>query len=49
MTDRWSGRVLRLVLFVFSVAFVLLGWYRGEIRTVFVKAANLCLECIGIG
>ncbi|MDR1875836.1 MAG: thioredoxin [Synergistaceae bacterium] len=40
---------MRIALFIVAVAFILLGWYRGETRTVFVRAANLCLECVGIG
>jgi hypothetical protein len=41
--------MLRAVLLALSVVFILMGGYRGEIKTVFIKAANLCLECIGIG
>ncbi|MDR2137667.1 MAG: thioredoxin [Synergistaceae bacterium] len=40
---------IRTALFIVAVVFVLWGVYRGEARTVFVKAANICLECIGIG
>ena len=40
---------LRAILFVLAVAFVLIGVWRGEVKTVFVKAANICLECIGLG
>lgn len=40
---------LRVILIVVSAVFILFGGFRGEIKTVFVKGANLCLECIGIG
>ncbi|WP_279222042.1 CD1871A family CXXC motif-containing protein [Clostridium rectalis] len=35
--------------FVISIIFIGLGIYRGEIDRVFIKATNICLECIGIG
>jgi hypothetical protein len=41
--------VLRAVLFVVAILFILAGGLRGEIGTVFRKAALICLECIGIG
>jgi hypothetical protein len=42
-------RAIRLFIFVISIIFILAGWYRGEIRTVLIKATLICLECIGIG
>lgn len=38
----------RLVLVV-GIGFIFYGLYRGEVNTVFQKAARICLECIGIG
>ncbi|MDD6073501.1 MAG: CD1871A family CXXC motif-containing protein [Clostridium sp.] len=32
-----------------GVFLLLLGICRGELTTVFIKAANICMECIGIG
>lgn len=36
-------------LLALSLAFIGFGIYRREVDTVFMKAINLCLECIGIG
>lgn len=36
-------------LLAMSLIFIGFGIYRREVDTVFMKAINLCLECIGIG
>ncbi|MGN0986941.1 MAG: CD1871A family CXXC motif-containing protein [Otoolea sp.] len=43
-----SGRY-SFLLFLLGVFFLFLGIDRGELTTVFLKAANICMECIGIG
>lgn len=42
-------RLISRMLLVLSIGFVVYGAYRGEVNSVFTKAINLCLECIGIG
>ena len=41
----WPG----VLVLVTAVAFIFIGIFRDEITTVFNKATNICLECIGIG
>ncbi len=40
---------LQAALLALSIGLILLGVQRGEMDTVWQKAANICLECIGIG
>ncbi|WP_296112847.1 CD1871A family CXXC motif-containing protein [uncultured Anaerococcus sp.] len=42
-------REISYALLATSLALIGFGAYRGEVGTVFMKAINLCLECIGIG
>ncbi|MBO4386718.1 MAG: hypothetical protein J5817_06835 [Treponema sp.] len=40
---------LRIFLLLLSLAFVAAGIFRRETFRIFIKASNVCLECIGIG
>jgi len=42
-------RALPLILFALGAGFLVLGIFNGEIAVVLSRAANICLECIGIG
>jgi hypothetical protein len=41
--------MIRKGLLVLGIVFIVMGIFRGEIGTVFIKAINICLECIGVG
>ncbi len=40
---------ITLILLLAGVVFLAAGVWRGEVETVFRKAINICLECIGLG
>lgn len=41
--------VLTWLILAVSAILIVTGISVGNVRTVFVKAINICLECIGIG
>lgn len=44
-----ENRLVGLVMIAAGIIMMGYGFYRGEVDTVFTKAINICLECIGIG
>ena len=41
--------IARICLLVLGVAFIIWGILNGGMHDVFVKAINICTECIGLG
>ena len=40
---------IRIGLIAVALCLMIAGVMRGELQSVFIKAVNICLECIGIG
>ena len=49
MKSELSKSLINLVLIVLAFVFIVYGIFNKEVVTVFNKAINICLECIGIG
>ena len=41
--------IVRAIIFVVAVTFIILGVFNNGMKEVFVKAINICTECIGLG
>lgn len=48
MTER-KKRWLAVALLAVAVALMAAGVARGEVQQVWMKASNICMECIGLG
>jgi hypothetical protein len=44
-----ARRAIPIVLLALGAGFLVLGVLDGEVAIVLSRAANICLECIGIG
>lgn len=49
MTRFLRQNAAALALLALGALFIALGVWRGEVQTVWRKAINICMECIGIG
>lgn len=44
-----NKQFLKYIILFVAIVLLVAGFYRDEITIIWEKAANICLECIGIG
>lgn len=49
LENKWVLLGIRIAVAVIAVAFIIWGALNGNARAVFIKAINICTECIGLG
>ena len=49
LDNKWVILGIRIAVAVIAVAFIIWGALNGNARAVFIKAINICTECIGLG
>lgn len=49
LDNKWVILGVRIALAVIAVAFIIWGALNGNARAIFIKAINICTECIGLG
>lgn len=49
LENKWVLLGVRIAVAVIAVAFIIWGALNGNARAVFIKAINICTECIGLG
>ena len=45
----FKKNAIAIAIIAVGIAFIAFGAMRGEPQTVYRKASNICMECIGIG
>lgn len=47
--EKITINIVRIAIGVTAITFIILGIFNGGMRDVFIKAINICTECIGLG
>ena len=44
-----KNKIVSLLFLFLAIALIIVGINRNEVKTVYKKSSNICMECIGIG